>query len=318
MRRLGLWLMTAALLAGPVRADTVSAPRIQTELQPAKATVGQPVEVHISVTLPPRLSTVTPRFPVWDGGWGDAEVISATTPRRVPVEDTGVRWSQVVKIAAFETGSVGLPPRQVVVPESKRSLSLSTPSSLALTVVSVLPEGAKPASLQPKPSAPLRALPWGGSFWWTLGLGLLALLASVWWGRRRASSLETEAQVSPAAPPLDELRTGLEALATISDPLAFHTELSRVLRRFLGRALGFPAVESTTTEIRRRLTGVHLGPDLVRQTVHLLRRCDEVKFARRRHEEGLDTLARQAAGIGEQVESHLRPAVPDSPEERAA
>lgn len=318
MRRLGFWLLAALALAVSASAATVEKPRIQAELHPAKSTVGQPVDVHISVTLPPGLKNATPRFPVWNDAWGDAEVLSATAPRHVALEGSRVRWDQVVKVTAFETGSVLLPPRQVVVPGPNRSLSLSTPSSLALTVISVLPKKAKPSSLRAKPTAALRALPWGRNFWWTLGLGLIALLAAVWWGRRRLSSVEAEAQTSPPPPPIEELLAGLKALEPISDPLAFHTGLSRVLRRYLGRALGFPAVESTTTEIRRRLAGVHLGPDLVGQTVHLLRRCDEVKFARRRHEEGLDTLARQASGIGEQIENHLRPADPEPHEERAA
>jgi hypothetical protein len=56
--------------------------------------------------------------------------------------------------------------------------------------------------------------------------------------------------------------------------------LSLALRTYLGRTLAFPAAESTTSEIQRRLLARQLPAALVRRTVELLRACDLVKFAR--------------------------------------
>jgi hypothetical protein len=62
--------------------------------------------------------------------------------------------------------------------------------------------------------------------------------------------------------------------------LAVHTGLSQALRRYLGRTFGFPAPESTTSEIQRRLVARGWPSAQVRAMVELLRACDLVKFAR--------------------------------------
>ena len=91
-----------------------------------------------------------------------------------------------------------------------------------------------------------------------------------------------------------------------------HTRLSFALRRYLGRRLPFPAVESTTSDIQRQLLSRRMPGPLVRQTVELLRACDLVKFAR---QQAAETTARErtatARRIAEELESHLAPREPE-------
>jgi hypothetical protein len=73
--------------------------------------------------------------------------------------------------------------------------------------------------------------------------------------------------------------------------------------------LGIAAAERTTSEIDRELRGGPLAPETRRGLVELLRRCDEVKFARRpaTSEEALQRLA-QAAELARAVEHQTQPA----------
>ncbi|MDQ1346802.1 MAG: hypothetical protein QG573_171, partial [Acidobacteriota bacterium] len=89
---------------------------------------------------------------------------------------------------------------------------------------------------------------------------------------------------------------------------------SQALRRYLGRRLGFRALESTTTEVQRRLAPQRFEPAFVQRTVRLLRLADQVKFAQRPagQEEATARIveARELAGT---IENRLAPAPAPSP-----
>jgi hypothetical protein len=103
--------------------------------------------------------------------------------------------------------------------------------------------------------------------------------------------------------------------------------LSLALRRYLGRAFGFPAAESTTSEVRRALRGRRVPAAVEARADELLRACDRVKFARepvpRSTLEARVEAAREIAG---EVGAHLAPpspppsdgAAPDRSREAAA
>ena len=91
--------------------------------------------------------------------------------------------------------------------------------------------------------------------------------------------------------------------------------VSHGLRRYLGRRLGFPAVESTTTEIRRHLRRASTPPGTAARCGEILAACDLVKFARRPavHAD-VRRWAETAAEVAEALEDHLRPAEADGAE----
>jgi hypothetical protein len=283
-------------------------PRVDVTLNPRQVTVGDRIEAVLTLRADPAGLAGDPRFPVWSRTWGEAEVLEKEEARKAGAENGAKVWRQRVVLAAFRTGRVELPPVSVAVPLRDRTLQVQTPAGLAIQVRSVLPPNEKDP--KPKPAAPPRPLPIGNAFWWTLAAASAVALLVLWgaWRQSRRTVAETEAD-RPALPPFDELLRELDRLGD-EPTVRLHTRLSLALRHYLGRSLGFPAVESTTSEIQRRLSLRLPGP-LVRPAVELLRACDLVKFARQevgqeRTQERIATARR----IAREIEQHLQPVEP--------
>ena len=300
----------ALLILTALPALAQAPPKVEVALTPqGELTVGDPVQVLLTLRVDPATLGGDPRFPVWSRNWGDAEVLGRSAPERTE-EPGGAVWRQRLVITAFRTGKVDLPPVEVAVPLRDRTVQARTPAGLALTVRSVLPAGEEEPA--PKPPAPPRQLPIGAPFWWTLAASsvLLALLGWLLWRQQRARNAAEE-PARPALPPFDELLAELDRMAEEPSVLRLHTRLSLALRAYLGRSLGFPAAESTTSEIHRSLLGRRMPGTLVRQTVDLLRACDLVKFARQ--EVGEDRARERLAAarqVGREIETWARPVEP--------
>ncbi len=264
-------------------------------LEPQEVAVGDLVSVRIVVQLGPD-STGELDAPEWQERWGDAEIREVGPAER---SDTaaGPRWTQTLTVTAFRPGPVELP--QLRFEDALGRTLVSRP--IAFTVRSVLPADG-PA--EPKPPAPPRPVTLGAAFWWSAGLLAVLALALGWKLAARA-----RAGARPALAPIDpwtELEQGLDELRDGHDPFAVFTGLSIHLRRFLGRSLAFPAAESTTTELRRRLRRTRLSPGLGGSVLRLLEEADGVKFARRtptggRHRAALEEALAVAADIAREL-----------------
>lgn len=301
-RGAGLLVLFALLVnSGPMAAQQ---PDLKVDVPAGPWTVGDQIPVTLRVHLPPAMREATPRFPQWQERWGEAEVVSAGEPRRQEIRGNGVEWSQRVTVAAFRPGRIPLPAREIVVPLENESLGLDTAAGLHLELSSVLPPDVPREELSPREPAPLHPLPLGTRFWWTLAIGLALLTAALAWAwLRRPASRES---VAPAPPPDPryELETAFAELAEETDGVRFHAGLSWAMRRFFGRAAGFPALESTTREIRRRLLARQLPGESVRAAGELLTECDGVKFARRTPRAARRQLLATARELADRVEEH--------------
>ncbi len=288
----------------------LQAQQVQVTLTPNGPTVGDRVDAVISLSVRAGDLAGEPRFPVWGETWGEAAVLAHSEPRSTDGPD-GLRvYEQRLTLAAFNTGSVALPPAAIAVPLRSGTVQASTPAGLAIAVRSILPTNAKDAKdLKPKTAKPLVGLPVGEAFWWTLagmlaaGLGVGLLL----W--RQSRKRPAAAAPRPALTPLAELAASLERLMAEPSPARLHTGLSLAFRLFLTRALGFDAETCTTSEVQRNLLAGRLPAPLVRRSVELLRACDMVKFARQdvdaeRCRERLDTARR----LGIEIDERTRPA----------
>lgn len=288
-----LLLTASAVLAQPSP--------VSVHLAPNGPTVGDPVEATITLEVPADLAD-TPRFPVWGKTWGEAEIVKADPPARI----TSKVWQQKLTLAAFKTGQVALPPVQIAIPRRTGTVQVATPAGLAIAVRSVIPQGEKDP--EPKPPLAMRPLPLGERFWWTVAaLSALCLLGVwlIWLQNKRKPSA---AAARPALGPFEELAAEIEGLRAEPSMLAVHTRLSFALRRYLGRRLPFPALESTTSDIQRQLLSRRMPGPLVRQAVELLRACDLVKFARQ--EVGATQAmerAETARRIAGELEAHIVP-----------
>lgn len=312
----------AALVAvGAAAAQTPPQPKLSVTVAPSDSaddtlTVGDRATVTLQL-IAPTGATGEPRFPAWAKSWGDAEVVAVAPVDRSAGSSGEIRWSQRITVAAFRPGKVPLPPVAVVVPGPGGSRTLSSPAGLALQVSSVIPGDPKQAA--PKPPAPPRPLPWGRRFWWTFAaMSAVALALGAWvFARRRATGL-----AAGALPPFEELERELTRIAAGlggglggGAPARVAAALSNALRRFLGREMAFPALESTTTEIQRRLRAERTPEGIARPGVDLLRHLDRIKFSR--HEaapvensagEAMFSEAIAAArSVASGLDRHLRP-----------
>jgi len=277
-------LLLLALLA-------TAPPTVRVEVQPAEITVGDPATAVVVVEG----TSAPPVIGPWQATWGEAEIREVE-----PLAPAGPEsWRQTVHLTAFRTGSVVLPPPEVVAGGVRLAADPAT-----LEVRSVLPEGEQEPA--PRPPAPPVPLPTPAAFWWLLAalvsfaVAAAALLVERERGRRRETSPQ------PAMPPFEEL-LGVLATLPAASPEPGHTALSLALRRYLGRALGFHAAESTTSEIGRQLAARDLGRELARGAVQLLRDCDQVKFARRPASPAeLAVRVETARGIAAEIDAGLR------------
>lgn len=116
--------------------------------------------------------------------------------------------------------------------------------------------------------------------WWTLGsLVVLAALVALWrYFRRRAEAPKPVAVVPPHRKAKDRLRNAEQLL---SDPYAFCSLVSDVLRGYLEDRFDLHAPERTTEEFMQEMRGsAKLRPDHKALLEDFLARCDLVKFAR--------------------------------------
>jgi hypothetical protein len=327
---LGLAVLVGVVGAGAVAGQAARGPRLSVTVAPGKLTVGDRAVVTLELAVPASELAGEVRFPTWAKTWGDAEIVSAGPVERSAGGPGETRLAQRVTLVAFLPGKVPLPAVDVVVPMAGGNRKLSTPPNLALDVSSVIPGDPKEAS--PKPPAAPRPLPWGGRFWWTFAaMSVLALALGSWvFARRRAAETAV-----PALPPFEELErelarisAALNGLGSVGASARIAAALSSALRRYLGRELEFPALESTTTEIQRRLRAGQTPEGISRPGVDLLRRLDRIKFSRRELERAersdgatsgtiFPEAIAAALSVAIGLDRHLRPGLPESASETA-
>ncbi len=241
------------------------------EVLPGEVTPGDRLEATL-VFVPASALDAPPNFPVWEEHWGDAEILEAGPVEQG--EDGGYR--QRLSMVLFEPGLATLPAPTVEIAQDGALVSVAARPAI-IDVRSVLPlEEENP---QPQPPAPPRALPVGERFWWTAGLLAAAclLLGTLAW---RAAKRIGDTLAALRRTPIEAFEFALERLRGESDAARAATGLSLEFRRYLGRSLGFPAAEGTTSEIRRELRSRGLPDAVVRPSLDLLQEADRVKFAR--------------------------------------
>jgi hypothetical protein len=200
------------------------------------------------------------------------------------VDSTAVGRGQLsFVVAVFDTGTFTLREMPVIVGAAASAETLWT-NPVSVQIRSILPDTAqviqpiKPYRTHPFQSRELLAWVW-------IPIAALLAWAGWWlWRRRRKKGLLPMA-VKPLPPPHDEAIQGLIALRDKKYPARgmlkeFFSEYSHIMRRYLERHYGFPALEMTTFDLEREFDDGRYEQALRMRLLPSLRDSDLVKFAK--------------------------------------
>jgi hypothetical protein len=303
------WIMAvAAVLVGATWA--ISAPSLRAAVQapagvevrvsadPQIATVGDLIHIDILVTAPEGFAVQVPdpghriaSFDVLEFFPGPDVPREKEEPADASEEPghgvgTSVHRARIVA-AIYRTGEFDFPALRITLrdPGGKETAVESTP--VRVEIRSVL--GADDQQL--KDLRNQAEIP--GPFRWKLWLGalaaLLAVLAAVYWLRRRRRAPAATVRASPPAPdPLDAAEAELRELVggkLLEKGLVkqFYVTLADVVKKMLEAGYGVQALEKTSLEILEALPreeSNRLRDQDLEEIAGLMVSCDLVKFAR--------------------------------------
>lgn len=284
---LGMGLGSEALAAA-------TAPPLALAIEAAKGQVklGEPVALHLTLDAPAGAQV---KLPDGSTDLGPFELVQAEVLPPKPGAGGSMHYESVLTVRTFaaDTSLVTLPPltATVTLAGAPSQVARSLPLTLGLERLLSAAE-ARGDTLDLRPLKPVIALPLSWPRWplWVL-LGLLTCaLAFYFWRRRRRRSVPAVAIVDRR--PCDVI--ALEALADLrasglarrGDLMGHYVRLTDIVRPYLERRFGFPAVDQTTGEILATVGPVlsHEDPmraaELERELERLLNSADLVKFAK--------------------------------------
>jgi hypothetical protein len=258
------------------------APRVAASASSKEVVLGATFYLFVRVIYQPGVQVNLPASLQLGGAFEESARTDAT---RVNDDGTITRDFEVA-LMAFDVGELAIPPIPVTYAAHGRAHEVKT-APVAIRVKSFLGEGeaslrdiAGPVGLERRDLTMIY-----------VGAGALAAmvtLVALWWARRvmRRRRREVLARLPEAVQRsahdealarLDELESS-DALDA-EDRKPAYLAMSEILREYIGRRFGFPALDLTTFEIRRELTSRPGGPVAADLVSGWLERADLVKFA---------------------------------------
>lgn len=301
-----LLVLLLAVDAGAPAAPDPGAPTVSARADRASARIGDPIQVTVVAIrksgMVVNLGQVT--------AFGRLAVLDRSEQDR-DLGDGSARKEWLLRLQAFETGAVEVPPIPITYLTGKGEVREVQTAPLELQIEAMT----TPADAEIKDAqGPVRviaddytALYIAGGW---IGVGLLFGLV---WLLRRAQRRREASIVAPPPPPhelaLDLLRAlGQSTDLALPDRKPFFLAMSEILRDFLRARLGIAAL--TTSELRDEL-GRRIDLDLDRQTydrvIEWVEACDLVKFAQ------YPATREEAAAARDELEQILRTLAPPAP-----
>ncbi len=216
---------------------------------------------------------------VWPDSLESIEVVSGPEWNRTNPAAAVASW----KVSVFDTGWIRIPSLLLVVKSGDRLDTVYT-NDIPLKVHPVLPD-----SLGLRDIKGIYREPFNPGYYKKYiphVLGVLLLLAALWYWNKHRKSAETAVEEAPP-PPLPEV-WAFEALNQLEqkklwqdgEVKAHYTELTGILREYLERRYGIHAMEQTSEEIVLQLEKQQLERALLQDTEQLLSVADLIKFAK--------------------------------------
>ncbi len=205
---------------------------------------------------------------------------------------TGQRWqqhdpttfSQVVRIAAFDTGYIKLPP--LILPiDAEGSSDTILSNTLAIEVNAIAVDSSGLAPLKPilrEPFSIRDIIPY------LIAFSIGALLIAIYLFRKNKSKpqpVNIEIPIPPDERALEELRLLREKKLWQQGKIKdYQSELTHIIRSYLEERYEMPALESTTTEILNTQRIKTLEKGLMGDLSQILNIADLIKFAKAKPE----------------------------------
>jgi hypothetical protein len=267
---------------------------------------GEPFRVYLRIT-PVAVQPVATDLSPWLERIPQENLLAQT-----PWERHGQEWGQSLTLIFFEASEMDLPPLPIVLLQG--DTLWTGPVRL-----SVFPTPTPDEETAWKDIKTLWLTPGQGWERWrwlmVTGVGLLITGVVVYWLLLRRPRVVRKQVRSLHAWTLEQL-SALEhqRLWARGEMKAYYTDLSRIMREYLERQYGFPALESSTEEVLDHCRKHSLPPQLLPALEELLRWCDLVKFARATPPEYYHAQAmREARRIVEQTALALAPTSEETP-----
>ncbi|MFH1011378.1 MAG: hypothetical protein V1784_09130 [bacterium] len=278
-RRRAHWLPRAAGIVCAVLliAETALAATIRTSLTPARARVGDLLQLKLTVEGAKKTAKI--EWPSFHPDSLSFQLISTDSAGLLPKE-------RIFHLALYDTGKYFLPPLPVILHTANSRETLFT-RHVPVEIVSALSDTAS----APRPIKGPRALPWTlreilAQALWPAMVLLLAVAAFLLYRRYGRKGQVARVEIPEITLLAHEL--AMRELIELRDKKLpqkgmlkeFFSELSEILRRYVERRYGFPALEMTTWDIGREVNRDDY-PQIVREEcLFILRQSDLVKFAK--------------------------------------
>lgn len=276
---MGLWL----LLATPRIVQAQSDPTILLSAEPSEVFVGDVFTITLQVNHAAENRVVPLQI---NNLWGPFEVRRLGSLNRLSGDDGEITSTQQILATLWSTGTFSTPPLTISMMNEQNNGSTFEAPSATITVRSVLQPGDE-AIRDIKAQATLPRLP----LWpWLLGATfIVAVLSAVaWWlHRRRGGPVDS----MPEVVVMDRRPAHVIALEELGRIAALHLPTQRrfaehydlvsdTLRQYLDNEFNIPALDQTTTELRRALKGSPIDRFEQSNLLALLDEADLVKFAK--------------------------------------
>jgi len=328
-----LWPAISLARQEPAPRQVPPGAEVHIQARPPQATVGDPIEIELEVTLPEGWQLNVPRL---QGPMGDFVVLesfpgpdlppSASAPKTetpptpaAPAQGAALRRHRIRIVAAlYKTGEFEFPSLPLELRDAQGNTVPLPAPTIKVRILSVL-EGSDAQLLDLKKQAEIEE-PVRWLLWLSLAGLALAFLAALWWCfARRAERPRLTPSLPPDLDPLDLAEASLRDLVSrdlLQKGLVkqFYVSLADILKTALEAAFRTPTLEKTTSEIIAALAAVPRAagnPADLFQIEKLLLSCDLVKFARYLPAPVESEQAVQAAfRVLEECRAKRQPAVP--------
>ncbi len=298
-----LFVATMHLLIGFCYGQSAPAPppetlpaggEITVRAQPQKATVGDPIQIDLDITLPRGYTAVLPKLGNQLADFAVLEYYpgpslppdgTASAPQGALPRNAPSRHQARLIVALYKTGEFEFPPLPISLrsPDGKEIKLASRPVKIDIQSVLVNKDPQlKGLKKQAEIQEPVRWLLWLAS---AFLLVILALLA--WWLHRRRRPpvhLPDQPEVDPLVLAEADLRDLIRRdLLEKGFVKQFYVILSDIVKRILEAGYAIHTIEKTTSEIMDELQhGQAASPaaEDFQRVASLLSECDLVKFAK--------------------------------------